>query len=91
MKTLAWPRRGVLGVGVLLFSSLHSACSTDATFSRPSVDETTRTKILGNAVWTSSVEPHHYYCVGFLGQHYPPECSGTRYHLLCVCTHGNFY
>ena len=90
MTTLAWPRRGVLGVGVLLLGSLHSACSTNETFSRPSVDDTTRTKILGNTVWTSSVEPHHYYCVGFQGQKYAPECSGTRYHLLCVCTHGNF-
>jgi hypothetical protein len=89
MKTPAWPRCRVIGIGVLLLSSLQSGCSTDATFSRPSVDETTRTKILGNAVWTSSVEPHHYYCVAFLGQKYAPECSGTRYHLLCVCTHGN--
>jgi hypothetical protein len=89
MTTLAWPRTGVLGVGVLLLSNLFSACSTEQTFSRPSVDDTTRTKILGNAVWTSSVEPHHYYCVGSLRQQYPPECSGTRYHLLCVCTHGN--
>jgi len=91
MKTPSWPRRALLGAGVLLLSSLPSACSTDQTFSRPSVDLTTRTRVLGTSVWTSSVEPHYYYCVGLSGQKYTPECSGTRYHLLCVCTHGNFY
>ena len=85
------PRRGLVVAALLLLSSLHSACSTEQTFSRPSIDETTRTRVLGNAVWTSSVEPHYYYCVGLMHQKYTPECSGTRYHLLCVCTHGNYY
>ena len=91
MKTPPSPRRGLLVAGILALGSFDSACSTDQTFSRPSVDRTTRTRVLGNAVWTSSVEPHYYYCVGFIGEKYAPDCSGTRYHLLCVCTRGNNY
>jgi hypothetical protein len=90
MKARTWSRRGLLGASVVLLGGIHSACSTDPSFSRPSVDETTATRVLGSSVWTSSVEPHYYYCVGALGLKYSPECSGTRYHLLCVCTRGNF-
>jgi len=88
MKTQGWLRRAVLGA--LLFSAFCSGCSTNPSFSRPSIDETTATQMLRGAVWTSSVEPRHYYCVGSLGQKYSPECSGTRYHLLCVCTRDNY-
>ena len=91
MKTLSCPRRGFLSAAVVLLSCLTLACSTEQTFSRPSVDLTTRTRVLGNAVWTSSVEPHYYYCVGFMGEKYAPDCSGTRYHLFCICTRGNYY
>lgn len=89
MKTRSWSRRGLLGAGVVMLSSL-SACATNPSFSRPFVDETTATHVLGVSVWTSSVEPRHYYCVGMFGEKYAPECSGTRYHLLCVCSRGNY-
>jgi hypothetical protein len=91
MKTQQRLRRTLFVGSIVLLSGLHAACMPTRSFSRPYVDETTPVQVLGNAVWTSSVEPHYYYCVGLMGQKYSPECSGTRYQLLCVCTRGNFF